>query len=35
MTVGLAHVAPGMHPSIDELLAQAGAAALAEQVRVA
>ncbi|MEP7065541.1 MAG: diguanylate cyclase [Gemmatimonadota bacterium] len=35
MTVGIAHVAPGMHPSIDELLAEAGAAALAEQVRVA
>lgn len=35
MTVGLARVAPGMHPGIDDLLAQAGAAALAEQVRVA
>src|SRR3569623_2387514 len=35
MTVGLARVAPGMHPGIDELLAEAGAAALAEQVRVA
>jgi two-component system, cell cycle response regulator len=35
MTVGLARVAPGMHPSIDELLAEAGAEALAEQVRVA
>jgi two-component system cell cycle response regulator len=34
MTVGLARVAPGMHPGIDELLAQAGAAALAEQGRV-
>jgi two-component system cell cycle response regulator len=35
MTVGVARVAPGMHPGIDELLAEAGAAALAEQVRVA
>jgi two-component system, cell cycle response regulator len=35
MTVGLARVAPGMHSGIDELLAEAGAAALAEQVRVA
>ncbi|HEY2896455.1 MAG TPA: diguanylate cyclase [Gemmatimonadaceae bacterium] len=35
MTVGLVRVAPGMHPGIDELLAEAGAAALAEQVRVA
>jgi two-component system cell cycle response regulator len=35
MTVGLARVAPGMHPSIDELLAEAAAAAAAEQVRVA
>jgi two-component system cell cycle response regulator len=35
MTVGLARVSPGMHPSIDELLAEAGAAAAAEQVRVA
>jgi two-component system cell cycle response regulator len=35
MTVGLARVAPGMHPSIDDLLAEAGAAAAAEQVRVA
>jgi two-component system, cell cycle response regulator len=35
MTVGLARVAPGMHAGIDELLAEAGAAALAEQVRVA
>ena len=35
MTVGLARVAPGMHPGIDELLAEASAAALAEQVRVA
>jgi len=35
MTVGLARVAPGMHPGIDEVLAEAGAAALAEQVRVA
>ena len=35
MTVGLARVAPGMHPGIDELLAEAGAAALAQQVRVA
>jgi two-component system, cell cycle response regulator len=35
MTVGLARVAPGMHPGIDELLAEAGAAAAAEQVRVA
>jgi two-component system cell cycle response regulator len=35
MTVGLARVAPGMHPGIDELLSEAGAAALAEQVRVA
>jgi len=34
MTVGLARVSPGMHPGIDELLAEAGAAALAEQVRV-
>jgi two-component system cell cycle response regulator len=35
MTVGLVRVAPGMHPGIDELLAEAGAAAAAEQVRVA
>ena len=35
MTVGLARVAPGMHPGIDGMLAEAGAAALAEQVRVA
>ena len=35
MTVGLVRVAPGMHPGIEELLAQAGAAAAAEQVRVA
>jgi len=34
MTVGLAQVAPGMRPSIGELLAQAAAAAAAEQVRV-
>jgi two-component system cell cycle response regulator len=35
MTVGLVRVAPGMHPGIDELLAEAGAAAAAQQVRVA
>lgn len=35
MTVGLVHVAPGMHPGIAELLAEAGAAAAAEQVKVA
>ena len=35
MTVGLVRVAPGMHRGIDELLAEAGAAALAQQVRVA
>ena len=34
MTVGLARVAPGMHPGIDELLAEAAAAAAAEQVKV-
>jgi hypothetical protein len=34
MTVGLARVAPGMHPGIDELVAEASAAAAAEQVRV-
>lgn len=35
MTVGLVRVAPGMHPGIAELLAEAGAAAAAEQVKVA
>ncbi len=35
MTVGLVRVAPGMHPDIDDLLAEAGAAAAAEQVKVA
>ncbi|MBK5189340.1 MAG: GGDEF domain-containing protein [Gemmatimonadaceae bacterium] len=34
MRVGIARVAPGMHPSIDELLAEAAGAAAAEQVRV-
>jgi diguanylate cyclase (GGDEF)-like protein len=34
MSVGLARVAPGMHPGIDELVAEASAAAAAEQVRV-
>lgn len=35
MTVGLVRVSPGMHSGIDALLAEAGAAALAQQVRVA
>ncbi|MEP7086215.1 MAG: diguanylate cyclase [Gemmatimonadota bacterium] len=35
MTVGLVRVSPGMHSGIDELLAEAGAAAAAEQVKVA
>jgi two-component system cell cycle response regulator len=35
MTIGLARVAPETHPGIDELLAEAGAAAAAEQARVA
>jgi two-component system cell cycle response regulator len=35
MTIGLARVAPATHPGIDELLAEAGAAAAAEQARVA
>lgn len=35
MTVGLVRVAPGMHAGIDALLAEAGAKALAQQVRVA
>jgi two-component system, cell cycle response regulator len=35
LTVGLARVAPGTKPAIDALLAEAGAAAAAEQVKVA
>jgi len=35
MTVGLVRVSPGMHAGIDALLAEAGAKALAQQVRVA
>jgi two-component system, cell cycle response regulator len=35
MTVGLVRVSPGMHADIDALLAEAGAKALAQQVRVA
>lgn len=35
ITVGIVRVAPGMHPAIDDLLAQGSAAAAAERARVA
>jgi hypothetical protein len=34
MSVGVVRVAPAMHPGVDDLLAQAAAAALAERQRI-